>query len=96
MGQYVYTAMRNLDKAGYCFSEASIIEMTTPEWTYATFHTTSPFMKISVNGEIDTKGADGEPRFKAELFKFGDYQVLISKEWKKYHLQYFKDWYNKL
>ncbi len=96
IGKYVYTAMRNLSEAGYSFSTDAITEMTTAEWSVTTFHTVKPFMKIFVAGQTDTKGSDGRVRFKAEPYSFGNYQVLISKEWYERQRQFFKDWYNSL
>lgn len=97
MGEFVYSAMRSLRDSGYCFSAEAISKMTTSEWSKATFHTQYPFMKLYKSGPIDTTwDGDGKPRFKAEIFKFGEYQVLITKEWKDFHLIYFRDWYNKL
>lgn len=96
IGDYVYTAMRNLSAAGYCFSFEAISEMTTPEWSIATFHTNKPFMKIYIAGQTDTKGSDGRVRFKADPYIFGEYQVLISKEWYERQRRFFKAWYNTL
>ena len=95
MGEYVYTAMRNLSDAGYRFELKDISEMTTPEWSVTIFHTDKPFMKLYEGGPIDTT-YKGEPRFKSEIFKFGDYQILVTKEWYPRQLPFFKDWYNKL
>lgn len=96
VGDYIYKAMRNLSDAGYCFSEEAINKMTTSEWSLDTFHTQYPFMKIYVAGETDLKWTDGYQRFKDGPYPFGDYQVLITKEWKDHQLKYFKDWYKTL
>lgn len=96
VGEYVYTAMKNLSAVGYCFSLDEITKMTTAEWAIAKFHTKYPFMKLYLAGQTDTTGSDGRRRFKAEPYTFGEYQVLISKEWHEHQRQFFKDWYSNL
>lgn len=96
IGEFVYTAMRNLSVSGYKFELDKIMEMTTSEWSIATFHTKQPFMKVYIPMETDTKGLDGRVRFKAEPYKFGNQQVLISKEWYERQRQFFIDWYKSL
>ena len=88
--------MRNLSEVGYIFSDEIISEMTTPEWSFKTFHTIKPFMKIYIEDETDNKGIDGCVRFKSQPYKFGKVQVLISKEWYERQRRYFIEWYNSL
>lgn len=96
IGQFVYTAMRNLSKCGYQFSAQEIDEMCSAEWTKKTFHTTKPFMKRYTPGLTDNKGTDGFVRFLAEPYSFGESQVLISKEWYERQRVFFEAWYNTL
>ena len=44
IGVYVYTAMRNLEAAGYTFTEQEIDEMCTSKWSKEHFHTIKPFI----------------------------------------------------
>lgn len=96
IGEYVYTAMQNLAESGFSFDPDQITEMTTSDWSKATFHTNKPFIKLYIPGETDTKGIDGRVRFKSSPYTFGQQQVLISKEWFERQRQYFVDWYNTL
>lgn len=96
VGEFVYTAMRDLEKAGFVFSLEQINDMCSVDWTKKTFHTVKPFMKLYVPGVTDNKGSDGFVRFKSDPYIFGDIQVLISKEWYERQRQYFIDWYNSL
>ena len=96
VGEFVYTAMRNLSLSGFAFSDEMIEEMTTSEWSLATFHTNKPFMKLYIQGQTDNKWKDGTVRFKSEPFTFGEHQVLISKEWFERQRRFFIDWYKAL
>lgn len=96
VGQFVYIAMRNLEKSGYIFSEDEIAKMCSSEWAKEFFHTAKPFMKKYVAGFTDNKGEDGFVRFRSKPFTFGDIQVLISKEWYNRQRKYFITWYNSL
>ena len=96
VGEFVYTAMRNLEKSGYVFSDNEVIDMCSTGWTKRTFHTTKPFMKKYIPGKTDNKGEDGFVRFRSEPFTFGKTQVLISKEWFDRQRNYFVIWYNSL
>ena len=96
IGEFVYTAMQNLSQSGYCFDSEKIMEMTTTDWSIATFHTKQPFMKLYIPSETDNKGLDGRVRYKSVPYTFGRHQVLISKEWYERQRQFFKDWYNSL
>lgn len=96
VGQFVYTAMKNLSEAGYIFSDDKLAEMTTTEWSFANFHTKKPFMKIYIQGETDNKGSDGSVRFKSQPYTFGNYQVLITKEWFERQREFFISWYKSL
>lgn len=96
VGEFVYTAMRELEQAGYTFSPEQINDMCSVEWTKKTFHTIKPFMKLYVPSVTDNKGSDGFVRFKSDPYIFGDTQVLISKEWYERQRQYFIDWYDSL
>lgn len=96
IGEFVYTAMRNLSSSGYSFSADDISKMTTTEWAIATFHTKYPFMKKYLAGSTDNKGKDGRARFKAEPFTYGEITVLISKEWHEQQRKLFSDWYKSL
>ena len=93
IGEYVYTALRNLGDSGFVFSDEQIDEMCTSEWTKQVFHTKYPFMKKYIPGSTDCKGSDGESRFIAKPFTFGDKQVLISKEWYERQRVFFNEWY---
>jgi len=96
IGEYVYTAMQNLSDSGFIFDSDKITEMTTSDWSIATFHTKQPFMKLYIPGETDTKGLDGRVRFKSVPYTFGQHQVLISKEWYERQRKFFIDWYKAL
>jgi hypothetical protein len=96
IGQFVYTALRNLSNSGYVFSDSDIDEMCSPEWAKKTFHTTKPFMKKYISGVTDNKGSDGFVRFKSEPFTFGEKQVLVTKEWYERQRTFFINWYNSL
>ncbi len=96
IGEYVYSAMRNLAASGYEFSDEEINDMTTAEWSVAKFHTIKPFMKLYTPGQTDTKGSDGRVRFKSEPYRFGGKTVLITKEWYERQRQLFIEWYNGL
>ena len=96
IGQFIYTALGNLGESGYSFSEAEIDDMCTSEWSKKVFHTKYPFMKKYIPGTTDNKGTDGEVRFIAKPFMFGDKQVLITKEWYDRQRKFFIEWYNSL
>ncbi len=96
VGQFVYTAMRNLEKCGYEFSDDEIDRMCSADWTKKTFHTAKPFMKRYISGMTNNKGEDGFVRFRSEPFTFGETQVLVSKEWYDRQRDYFVTWYNSL
>ena len=96
IGQFVYTALENLGKSGFVFSDIEIDEMCTPEWTKQVFHTKKPFMKKYIPGIIDNRGSDGEVRFIAKPYTFGKTQVLISKEWYERQREFFIAWYKSL
>lgn len=96
IGEYVYTALKNLSNSGYTFSENDIDEMCSPEWSKRVFHTIKPFMKRYVPGVTDNKGTDGRVRFKADPYCFGTTLVYISKEWYEHQRDYFITWYSSL
>ncbi len=96
IGAFVYTAMRNLEAAGFKFSDEEIEAMCEAGWSKEHFHTKKPFMKKYIAGITDNKGDDGYVRFKSEPYTFGETQVLISKEWYENQRGYFIDWYNTL
>ena len=96
IGRFVYTALENLGKSGYTFSDTEIEEMCTQEWSRKVFHTKNPFMKKYIPGVTDNKGIDGMPRFISKPFSFGDRKVLISKEWYERQREFFVAWYESL
>ena len=96
IGEFVYATMKNLENAGYVFSDTQINEMCTEEWSKNTFHTTKPFMKRFVSGITSAKDKNGYMRFKAEPYTYGEAKVLISKEWYERQRKYFIKWYNSL
>lgn len=96
IGEYVYTAMKNLESSGFVFSEEEISHMCTEEWSKEHFHTHKPFMKRYIPGQTDNKGADGFVRFKSGHYSYGTEKVLISKEWFERQRQYFIAWYESL
>ena len=96
IGEFVYTAMQNLSDSGFSFDIEKILEMTTSDWSIATFHTKHPFMKLYIPGETDNKGLDGRVRYKTAPYTFGQQQVLLSKEWYERQRQLFINWYNSL
>lgn len=96
IGEYVYTALRNLGDSGFTFSDEQIDEMCTSEWTKHIFHTKYPFMKKYIPGTTDCKDSNGDPRFIAKPFTFGNKQVLISKEWHEQQRVFFNEWYTSL
>ncbi|MBR3431348.1 MAG: GIY-YIG nuclease family protein [Clostridia bacterium] len=96
IGEFVYTAMRELEKKGYSFSEEQINAMCTPEWSIRNFHTRKPFMKKYIQGVTDNKGDDGRVRFRAQPFVFGKHTVYLSKEWYERQRELFVIWYNTL
>lgn len=94
IGQYVRTAMRALSQSGYEFTEEQINQMCTKEWSVEHFHTEKVFMRKYVEGETSTKDEKtGQVRFWSEVFVFGKYAVLISKEWYQNHFDLFDAWY---
>ena len=93
IGEYVYTAMRNLEKSGYVFSDEEIEQMCSTEWSKNVFHTIKPFMKRFTKGVTDNKGIDGIPRFRSKPFLFGNIEVLVSKEWYERQRKWFVEWY---
>ena len=96
VGQFIYAALRNLGESGYSFTDSQIDEMCTSEWSKKTFHTKYPFMKRYLSDDTDNRGTDGEARFIAKPFAFGDKKVLISKEWYERQRPHFIVWYNSL
>ena len=96
IGEFVYTAMQNLSESGFCFDLEKLSEMTTSNWSKATFHTKHPFLKLFVPGETDNKGVDGRIRYKTAPFSFGKQKVLVSKEWYERQRKLFIDWYESL
>lgn len=96
IGAFVYTAMRNLEAAGYEFTEDQINEMCTPEWSSVHFHSSKAFMKRFIPGETDNKGPDGFVRYKSDPYTFGEEQVLITKEWYERQRKFFVEWYTTL
>ncbi len=97
VGKYVHTAMTNLKQSGYVFSSESIDEMCSEKWSKEHFHIKA-FMRRYVEGETNNKDAKGHGRFWAEIFKFGNERVYISKEWKVKlnHFVLFDKWYETL
>ena len=96
IGTFVYTAMRNLEAAGFSFTDDEIDQMCSSEWSKKIFHTNKPFMKRYTPGQTDNKGTDGYVRFKSEPYIFNGNQVLISKEWFESQRKYFTEWYNSI
>lgn len=97
IGKFISTAMRTLADSGLSFAEDEIDEMCTVEWTSRTLHSRMPFMKRYIQGTTDNKGADGRHiRYWSQPFKFGQVEVLISKEWYERHRPYFIEWYSSL
>ena len=96
IGIFVYNAMTALADSGFVFSEDEINSMCTSEWSKKTFHTKAPFMKRYIAGSTDTKGLDGNVRFRATPITYGKVQVLVTKEWYERQRQYFIDWYSSL
>ena len=93
IGEYVYTAMKNLENSVFAFSEEEISHMCSSEWSKEHFHTKHPFMKRYFAGKTDNKGVDGYARFRSTPLSFGDITVLVSKEWYERQRQSFIDWY---
>ena len=96
MGAFVYTTIQNLADSGYVFSGDEIDEMCKGEWSKTFFHTKNPFMKRYIDGQTDNKGTDGYVRFRSQPIRFGQIEVLISKEWYESQRNYFIDWYKSL
>lgn len=96
IGTFVYTAMRNLEAAGFSFTDDEIDQMCSSEWSKKIFHTNKPFMKRYTPGQTDNKGTDGYVRFKSEPYIFNGNQVLISKERFESQRKYFTEWYNSI
>jgi len=96
IGSWIRDTMRLLSKAGYTFTKEQIEEMTTPEWSKRVFRTTKPFMRIYIGENTSINDENGYPRFWNEPFTFGEYTVLVSKEWYKQDFQKFENWYNSL
>lgn len=93
VGQFIYTAMKNLSESGYTFTPEELNRMCTEEWAREQFHTKYPFMKKFIPGETDNKGDGGLAQFLVSPYIFGTDQVLLSKEWHKYQRDYFVSWY---
>ena len=96
IGKFVSLSMKNLSQANYIFSEEKLKEMATSKWSKEHFHTEKPFLRLIENGLIETRDAKGYVRFWATPLQFGDYTVLISKEWYERQRDLFVAWYESL
>lgn len=99
IGEWIRLAMKQLSDSGYVFNYDVLLEMATPEWRQRVFDMKSakrPFIRICENNIINTKDENNYVRFWSEPFSFGDYKILISKEWYDYDFDRFAKWYNSL
>lgn len=82
IGKFIKTAMQQLSRSGYIFSEEQMEQLCDKEWSRKTFHVGHPFMKRkAAEEETQMRDAGGYRRYWAECFRFGDVEVFITKEW---------------
>ena len=79
-----------------CISDETIMNMASPSWSEEHFGTSKPFIRICKDKKIEIKDGNGYTRYWSEIFVFGKYDVLVSKEWYEKHFEKFELWYNTL
>lgn len=106
VGDFILTAMRNLEAVGYTFSEEQMKILLDPaeckkKDLFNMQNSKVAFFKVYDPNEKFPHLVDGRQRYytpKKVVLKFGNYQVLLSKEWfdKYKHRELFTQWYNSL
>ena len=106
VGDFILTAMRNLEAAGYVFSDEQMKILLDPveckkKDLFNMQNSKVSFFKLYDPNEDSPHLVDGRQRYstpKKVILKFGNYQVLLSKEWfdKYKHRELFTQWYNSL
>ena len=106
VGDFILTAMRNLEAAGYVFSEEQMKVLLDPdECNKKEFlnmqNSKVAFFKVYDPNEEKPHYVDGVQRYyspKNVIMSFGKYKLLFTKEWfdKYKHRDLFTKWYNTL
>lgn len=99
VGKFIRTAMQQLSRSGYVFSESQLEKLCDKAWSRKTFHTTWPFMKRKqADGETQLRDANGCMRYWVDSFAFGDVEVYVTKEWfqESGSMECFIEWYEGL
>ena len=106
VGDFILTAMRNLEAAGYVFSEEQMKILLDPiecnkKDLFNMQNSKVAFFKLYNPNEAMPHLVDGRQRYytpKKVIMHFGDYQVLLSKEWfdRYKHRELFTKWYKTL
>lgn len=101
IGQFVYSAMQNLSDSGYVFSDEQLESMCSVEWGHKVLKLGKkyPFAKIFDEREEKPHYVDNHIRFRSSPLKFGDVQILITKELYDRNpkmREAFKNWYRSL
>lgn len=111
VGEFIRTAMRELQKAGYEFSKEQLAALTDWDYSKKTFNLQTgagaPFLKEYDPAEINPHVVKGVNRYYAPtpnrghpgyLLHFCEKDYLLTKEWyeKYHHREYFINWYESL
>lgn len=99
IGKFICTAMQQLSRSGYVFSESQLEKLCDKAWNKKTFHTNWPFMKRKQSdGETLLRDTNGRMRYWVDSFAFGDVEVYVTKELfrESGSMECFIEWYEGL
>ena len=106
VGDFILQAMRNLEKAGYVFSDEQMEKLLSPlecnkKELFNLQNSGIAFFKEYDPSEDKPHYINGMQRYytpKKVILKYGRYRVLLTKEWydKYNHRELFKKWYETL
>lgn len=101
IGEFVYSAMQNLSDSGYIFSKEQLSNLCSTEWGNRVLKLGKkfPFAKIYDINEEKPHYVENYIRFRSLPLRFGDVQILITKELYDRNSKTrkaFKDWYESL
>lgn len=98
VGQFIRTAMENLSKAGYVFSDEEIANMCSDNWMHDVVGMTRrlPFFRLYDENEKNGYLVDGIPRFYNTMLRFGKYTVYLTSQLYAKDMEPFIRWYEGL
>ena len=98
VGQFIRTAMENLSKAGYEFTDKEMANMCSDGWMHDVVGMTRrlPFFKLYDENEKNGYLIDGVPRFYNSTLQFGKYTVYLTSQLYAKDKEPFIRWYEGL